>query len=374
MTGKYYVMDKKTIIENIFKKNFNIKSDENCLIYIDRISPDENLTENDKQRRNNLIDIANDFRKIGADFAKIKYLEYDSLKEHGTEPPFSIWETAFGEKISDFIVENKLWDDIINKTLKQNEKNLLSEFIKANKGDCIECVIALSSFSTSHTLFRDLLTKYGNARFASMPLFENSMFNTALNIDPFELAEFTLEINNNLKDASVINITSNNGTDVVFYIRKNGIMPDTGLLDKPGTFSNLPAGEVYTAPVEGKTEGKFIMEYSPTRKLEEPLAIFIENGKVKYIEGRDKFKDHIQTAIKENELVSNIAELGIGTNKSAKNFLNILEAEKIYGTIHMALGDNSSFGGNVRVNFHEDFILFNPNITVTSTSGKVFKL
>ena len=367
-------MDKKTIIENIFKKNFNIKSDETCLIYTDKILPDENLTENDRQRRIKLIGIANDFKDIGADFAKIKYREYDSLKEHGTEPPFLIWETALGDKITDFIVENKLWDNIRNKTLKQNEKNFLSEFIKTNNGSCVDCVIALPNFSTSHTLFRDLLTKYGDARFASLPLFEDSIFSTALNIDPAELAEFTLEINNKLKDALTINITSNNGTDVMFYIRDNGFMADTGLLDKPGTFSNLPAGEVYTAPIEGRTKGKFVMEYSPTKKLDEPLTVFIENGKVKYIEGTDKFKAHIMSAIKNNELVSNIAELGIGTNKSAKNFLNILEAEKIYGTIHMALGDNSSFGGNVRVNFHEDFILFNPNITVTTKSGAVFKL
>ncbi|MHB1680864.1 MAG: aminopeptidase [bacterium] len=367
-------MDKKTIIENIFKKNFNIKSNETCLIYVDKIAQEEDLAEHDKLRRTELIDIANDFKNIGSDFANIIYKEYDSLKEHGMEPPLSIWETAFGNEIADFIAENKLWDDIKNKKLNQNEKNLLSEFIKANNNKCVNCVIALPNFSTSHTLFRDLLTKYGNARFASLPLFEDSIFNTALNINPVELAQFTLEINEKLKDASIVNIKSNNGTDIIFYIRENGFMADAGLLDKPGAFSNLPAGEVYTAPIEGKTEGKFVMEYSPTRKLDEPLTIFIEKGTVKHIEGNDKFKDHIMSAIKNNYLVSNIAELGIGTNKSAKNFLNILEAEKIYGTIHMALGDNSSFGGSVRVNFHEDFILFNPDITVTTQSGKIFKL
>ena len=37
----------------------------------------------------------------------------------------------------------------------------------------------------------------------------------------------------------------------------------------------------------------------------------------------------------------NIAELGIGTNDRATRPDNILEAEKILGTIHIALGDNS---------------------------------
>jgi len=55
---------------------------------------------------------------------------------------------------------------------------------------------------------------------------------------------------------------------------------------------------------------------------------------------------------------ANIAEIGIGTNDRAVRPDNILESEKILGTIHVALGDNSSFGGKVKTPFHQDFVFF----------------
>lgn len=367
-------MDRKTIIENIFKKNFCIKHGETVLIYTDIISKDEDITKKDRLRREKLIKIASDFTEIGKSFGNVKYIEYESLKEHGNEPPIEVWKLAFGKAFFEFIKENKLLINITQKIISREQKKLLSDFIENHNDECVNAIVALSNFSTSHTLFRDLITNYGNARFASMPLFEDSMFETALNADPIELADFTLSIYKKLSNASKVQIKAKNGTDITFYIRENGFMPDTGLLNDGGSFSNLPAGEVYTAPLEELTHGKFVMEYAPTHKLKKPLTLYVDKGKVSYIEGEDDFKEHLTEAIEKNALVSNIAELGMGTNKSAKNFQNILEAEKVYGTIHMALGDNSSFGGSVRVNFHEDFILFNPEITVTTKDGNSFNL
>ena len=64
------------------------------------------------------------------------------------------------------------------------------------------------------------------------------------------------------------------------------------------------------------------------------------------------------------------AELGIGTNEKASRPDNILESEKILGTIHIALGDNSTFGGKVRTPFHQDFVFFKPTVTLILTGGK----
>lgn len=72
----------------------------------------------------------------------------------------------------------------------------------------------------------------------------------------------------------------------------------------------------------------------------------------------------------ENDYSRNIAELGIGTNDKAKRPDNILESEKILGTVHVALGDNSSFGGEVRVPFHQDFVFFMPTLRLTYKDKK----
>jgi len=53
---------------------------------------------------------------------------------------------------------------------------------------------------------------------------------------------------------------------------------------------------------------------------------------------------------------------------------NILESEKILGTIHIALGDNSSFGGRVRTTMHQDFIFFNPDLYAVTEEGEKIKI
>lgn len=57
-------------------------------------------------------------------------------------------------------------------------------------------------------------------------------------------------------------------------------------------------------------------------------------------------------------------ELGIGTNDQAIITGNILEDEKVLGTCHVAIGDNSTFGGTVSVASHLDGILRNPSLEV----------
>jgi len=56
----------------------------------------------------------------------------------------------------------------------------------------------------------------------------------------------------------------------------------------------------------------------------------------------------------------NIAEFGIGTNDQAIITGFTLEDEKVMGTVHIAVGDNSSFGGKVEVNSHLDGIINKP--------------
>ena len=58
----------------------------------------------------------------------------------------------------------------------------------------------------------------------------------------------------------------------------------------------------------------------------------------------------------------NIAELGIGTNPKARVIGVVLEDEKVFGTCHIAFGNNALFGGKVDVPIHVDGVIKKPTI------------
>jgi leucyl aminopeptidase (aminopeptidase T) len=78
----------------------------------------------------------------------------------------------------------------------------------------------------------------------------------------------------------------------------------------------------------------------------------------------ESFKKLLQLESEEetSEARRNLAELGIGTNPNAKQPDNVLEAEKIKGTVHLAIGDNSHMGGTVTADLHEDFVIAEPDL------------
>jgi leucyl aminopeptidase (aminopeptidase T) len=112
-----------------------------------------------------------------------------------------------------------------------------------------------------------------------------------------------------------------------------------------------------------------VIEWGPTRKLDEPLRLTVDNGAVVKIEGQDSHRQKLEGKFAENPNCRNIAELGIGTNDKASRPDNVLEAEKILGTIHIALGDNTGFGGKVSAPFHEDYVFYQPTLTAIMADG-----
>jgi leucyl aminopeptidase (aminopeptidase T) len=140
---------------------------------------------------------------------------------------------------------------------------------------------------------------------------------------------------------------------------------DGGILTKPGSFGNLPAGETMLAPVEGTTNGIFIVEGAfasiPTDK---PINVTVNDGMATSISGGKAAVELDTTVNRIGDKARNIAELGIGTNPKADPNGSVLEAEKAYGTVHIALGNNMSYGGTVNVPFHSDGIILSPTLTI----------
>lgn len=357
-------------IRGIFRTNLGVKQGERVIVFTDRISAGETLDAAEEYRRERLRDIALLTAEAGKTFTRnIIFHEYPSVKGHGAEPPKALWQLAFGRKTVKELERSRLFNPLLSKELGDGDLKKVEIIAEKYSASAIDAVIALSNYSTSHSRFRDLLTRVCGSRYASMPLFDASMFEGAMNVDWKELAKRTMSIARLVSKAELIEIKTPNGTHITLSKKNRKALPDTGIITKPGAFGNLPAGEVYLAPVEGTANGELVLEWAPTRELKSPIKLTVRDGIVAGIDGSEPYRNTLQSKIDERRENANIAELGIGTNDKAKRPDNILEAEKILGTIHIALGDNSSFGGNVKTPFHQDFVFFKPTIILTHKDG-----
>ena len=357
-------------IKNIFKINLGVKKTERVLVFTDRINKTNTYDESDIERREKLRCLAICTAETGKAFCKqVLFHEYPALPSHGSEPPREIWELAFGKNTIALLEKKHLLQPILNKKANSAILRQAEEIIIKNRKNAVNCIIALSNYSTSHTRFRDFITRICGCRYASMPLFEVSMLEGAMNVDWEALEIRTLKLAKIVNQAENVEIRTSNGTNLFLSKKGRKALADTGILTKKGAFSNLPAGEVFLAPVEGSSYGELIIEWAPTRQLKSPIKLKIEKGDVVQISGKDEYVKYLEKKFEENSLNRNIAELGIGTNNSAKRPDNILESEKILGTIHIALGDNSSFGGEISTPFHQDFVFFKPSVKLLYKDG-----
>jgi aminopeptidase len=358
-------------IDAIFKVNLGVRKSERVLVFTDRVSARERPAPGESKRRAELRGIASLAAEAATRFSReTSLIEYAATGSHGAEPPAKIWEAAFGRRAVEELRDAGLLAHIIKKRASEGELGDAEAIITKNKRHAVQAVVALSNYSTSHTRFRDFLTRLCGARYASMPLFDLSMLEGAMDVDWKALEKRTREIARMVSGASAIEFRAANGTELAFSKRGRKARSDAGALRRRGSFGNLPAGEVYLAPVEGTANGTLVLEWAPTRRLASPVVLTVKDGFVTEVAGREPYRRELAMKLSERKENGNIAELGIGTNDKASRPDNILESEKILGTVHVALGDNSSFGGRVKAPFHQDFVFFGPTVVLVDVRGK----
>jgi leucyl aminopeptidase (aminopeptidase T) len=93
-----------------------------------------------------------------------------------------------------------------------------------------------------------------------------------------------------------------------------------------------------------------------------PIVMMVEDGRIVSIEGgadAEKLRGLLESA---DENAFRIAELGIGTNPSAKLMGHPLVDEKVLGTVHIGLGNNLFMGGAQDSATHLDVIMLQPQL------------
>ena len=122
---------------------------------------------------------------------------------------------------------------------------------------------------------------------------------------------------------------------------------------------NVPGGEVYTSPIDNSTDGEIAFDLPGIRYGREIRNVRLRFEKGKVVDYSAETNQNVLKSIIETDDGSRrIGELGIGTNRSIKQFTrNILFDEKIGDTIHLALGNAyKQCGGTNSSAIHWDLI------------------
>jgi aminopeptidase len=123
--------------------------------------------------------------------------------------------------------------------------------------------------------------------------------------------------------------------------------------------SNMPDGEIMTAPLESSINGQITFELPGVLggRLMHGIQFCWENGKLISATSTTNH-DFLQSIVNTDAGASLIGEFGIGTNPGIKHFCkDILIDEKMDGTIHIALGRAyPKCGGTNQSAIHWDMI------------------
>lgn len=353
----------------LFTINMGYRAGDRILVFSDLIRADEAVTAPDLDRRARLLATARELASFAeAEYGNGLFVDFPATAASGVEPPLPLWRAVFGSGIIGQLEAAGLMGALLPKTIDAGGLERAREIVAHDREAVTDIIIAMSNNSTSHTNFRKLACHAG-ARFASLPHFDPDMFNTSMAVDWHALADRTARLVAAVNKAEWVHVECPNGTAMHICKKGRRAEGDDGLLAAEGAFGNLPAGEAYLAPLEGESHGVMVIEWGPTAKLSSPLTLTVADGKVVRIDGEDPLRQRLEAKFAENPNCRNLAELGIGTNDKASRPDNVLEAEKILGTIHLALGDNTGFGGVVAAPFHEDYVFYQPTVTLIMADG-----
>jgi leucyl aminopeptidase (aminopeptidase T) len=224
-----------------------------------------------------------------------------------------------------------------------------------------DVVIAPTTKSLSHTPARQQATEAGT-RVATLPGVTADMLARVMAVDFEQMARRSRAVAELLTEGAEARVTCPRGTELQLDLGSRVAIADTGELYHPGAFGNLPCGEGFIAPLDGR--GRIVASSLAPAGLSDPPAVLtVQGGRITGAEGGlgPEFLARLEA---HGEPGTNLAELGVGTNDRATLTGQILEDEKILGTVHVAFGASAAFGGSVSVPIHLDVVVLDACLEV----------
>jgi leucyl aminopeptidase (aminopeptidase T) len=227
-----------------------------------------------------------------------------------------------------------------------------------------EVILAPTIQSLSHTAARKAATEAG-ARTATLPGVTEAMLARAMSADMAELRRRGHALAEILTGGSEARITCPRGSDLRLSVEGRTGIPDAGELGEPGAFGNLPCGEGFISPLQEVGEGLLVVDgtIASIGIPSEPVELEVKGGALVSAGGEEGARLMELLTVHGPE-ATHVAELGIGTNEKAILSGELLEDEKLLGTVHVAFGASAGIGGTIQVPVHLDCVVMTPDLTI----------
>ena len=220
-----------------------------------------------------------------------------------------------------------------------------------------------------------------NCRLATIPGISSEILKTILE-SPIDqvigACEFVAWVLGEAKKGELISYDST-GRDYTLRMELGGwdnepLMSPGVLL--PGSWGNIPPGETFCCPKPETVNGRICINGSvPDYVIAPGDEVILEFVKGKLVSWTAPPGQHSSPAFSFFERTkmrgnadgdsnwNTFAELGIGLNPAVRQLTgNSLFDEKALHTVHIAIGDNSTFGDNVRSHVHLDMVTWRPTL------------
>jgi aminopeptidase len=166
----------------------------------------------------------------------------------------------------------------------------------------------------------------------SLTEYENFVYGATIGVNWKKISNLMKKILARFKEGSEVQLIGE-GINLKFKVHGDKAATD---LD----FDNMPAGEVFMAPLRESLNGWVKFEYSSIRSGKEVEDIFLRFEMGKVVESKaSKNEDFLKECLATDINSSYVGEFGIGMNPKITQYTNnLLFDEKMGGTIHLALG------------------------------------
>jgi leucyl aminopeptidase (aminopeptidase T) len=239
---------------------------------------------------------------------------------------------------------------------------------------------------SEETSFRIELTKLETgthkARLAHCPGITMDMLTDgalALTTDDHQqMQDFARKMIGKLEEAAEVEVTSPSGTYITMGVKGRPFFTDTILDRESLKWMNLPTGEVIVAPIEDSLEGKLVCDLAigGIGPINKPLSVTIEKGKAcETISQEPQVLKKVRDSLETDSRANIVGEFAFGINRKARFVEEFLESEKVFGTIHVAFGNNSDMpcGKNPSRN-HMDLLVSKPTVKVKKKNGTTLEV